>query len=129
MEYIWLTFETYTMTFSFTTQLYFALLGFGLLGLAWDFQKDLDQCGLGIPLGIKLYLKIKWKMDVVSKAWKVQLPTFAIFLVAYYAGLPDILMGYINEEPLESLVIFLIVNTAGWILAAKFHAINLTNRI
>lgn len=62
-------------------------------------------------------------MDVVSKAWKVQLPTFAIFLVAYYAGLPDILMGYINEEPLESLVIFLIVNTAGWMLAAKFHAI------
>lgn len=123
LDYLWFAFQVHTLTFFLVTQIFMTVLACGLLGMAWDFRNDLVRIGWDTSQGIRLYLKLKQNVGLVSKAWQSRLVSFTISIIAYYSGLPDILIGYINEEPVESMVTYFIVNTAGWVIAAKFHGL------
>lgn len=112
------------MTFCLINQSFLSILSCALAGKAWEFQHNLSRIGhTNIPEGILLYRQLKWNMGVVNEVWGNRLLSFYIILISYYGGLPDILMGHINEEPVETMVAYFIVNTIGWFMAARFHSI------
>lgn len=123
LDYLWFAFQCHTWTFIWVTPMFLTVLACGLHGMAWDFRNDLVQTGWNTSQGINLYLKLKQNVGIVSKTWQSRLVTFTISIIAYYSGLPDILLGYINEEPVESIVTYFIINTAGWVIAGKFHGL------
>jgi len=71
--------------------------------------------------GTYLYGSLKSKITKINKIVGGQLLAFYIVATAYYCAVPDILMGYLKEETLETEVVYFIINIFIWITAAEFH--------